>query len=204
MEHCADGLPIDGGQRRERADAARNRAKILDVTARLFERDGVGGVTMDQIAGEAGVGKGTLFRRFGDKAGLAVAVLDASERDLRAAIVDGPPPLGPGAPAADRLRAFLATYVEFLDANLDLVHLAETASPGARYRVGAYLIWQHHVRVLLTEARPDLDADHLAHALLAPLASDLRLRMRADYPTRRAAESITALVNLVLTGHPGG
>jgi AcrR family transcriptional regulator len=53
---------------------------------------------MDAVAAEAGVGKGTLFRRFGDRAGLAVALLDERERDLQAAVLSGPPPLGPGAP----------------------------------------------------------------------------------------------------------
>jgi AcrR family transcriptional regulator len=186
-------------QRKERSDAVRNRAKILEVTARLFAEHGVDRVTMDQIANEAGVGKGTLFRRFGDKAGLGVALLDERERTLADAL-DGPPPLGPGVPARDRLRAFLTAYVEFLDANLDLVHMSETASPGARYRVGAYLRWQRHVRTLISQARPGLDADCMAHFLLAGLAADLRRAMRADCPTQRAAHAVVTLADLMLTG----
>jgi AcrR family transcriptional regulator len=186
--------------RRERSDAVRNRAKILEVTARLFAERGVDRVSMDQIATAAGVGKGTLFRRFGDKAGLGVALLVAREQDLQEALVTGPPPLGPGAPPGERLRAFLAAYVEFLDANLDLVHMAETASPGARYRVGAYLLWQPHVRALIARARPDLDADCMAHLLLAGLAADLRRAIRADCPTERASGAVVALADLILTG----
>lgn len=194
-------------QRKERSDAVRNRAKILEVTARLFAERGVDHVTMDQIANAAGVGKGTLFRRFGDKAGLGVALLDERERILADALASGPPPLGPGAPAGDRLRAFLAAYVEFLDDNLDLVHMSETASPGARYRVGAYLRWHSHVRALIGSARPDLDADCIAHLLLAGLAADLRRAMWADCPTPRAARAVVALAGLILTGqldHGGG
>lgn len=187
--------------RKERSDAVRNRAKILEVTSRLFAEHGVDRVTMDQIATEAGVGKGTLFRRFGDKAGLGVALLDERERSLSDAITTGPPPLGPGAPPGDRLRAFLTAYVEFLDANLDLVHMSETASPGARYRVGAYLRWQRHVRALVGLARPDLDADCMAHLILAGLAADLRRAMKPDYPTDRTASAVVAMVDLVLTGH---
>jgi AcrR family transcriptional regulator len=186
--------------RRERSDAVRNRAKILEVTAQLFAERGVDRVSMDQIATAAGVGKGTLFRRFGDKAGLGVALLAAREQDLEEALVTGPPPLGPGAPPGERLRAFLAAYVEFLDANLDLVHMAETASPGARYRVGAYLLWQPHVRTLIAGARPDLDADCMAHLLLAGLAADLRRAIRADCPTERASGAVVALADLILTG----
>jgi len=45
----------------------------------------------------AGVGKGTLIPRFGDRAGLAVALLDERERELQERILSGRPPLGPGA-----------------------------------------------------------------------------------------------------------
>ncbi|WP_367138547.1 TetR/AcrR family transcriptional regulator [Saccharothrix sp. HUAS TT1] len=185
---------------RERADAARNRARILDVAARLFARDGVADVSMDQIAGEAGVGKGTLFRRFGDKAGLASALLGAREEELQGAILNGPPPLGPGAPAGERLIAFVTAYARFLEANLDLVRLSETASPGARYRTGAYRFWRLHVRVLLAEARPDLDVDYFAHALLAPLAADLRHATADAFTAERAAADVGHLARLVLTG----
>src|SRR4051794_21084817 len=87
---------------KERADAARNRVKVLDAAARLFAEQGVDAVSMDAIATEAGVGKGTLFRRFGDKAGLAVALLDERERVLQEAILRGPAPLGPGAAGPER------------------------------------------------------------------------------------------------------
>ncbi|MGH3714488.1 MAG: TetR/AcrR family transcriptional regulator [Micromonosporaceae bacterium] len=166
-------LPTIGAPLRERADAARNRRRILDATDRLFARDGVDGVSLDAIAGEAGVGKGTLFRRFGSKAGLASALLDERERDLQAAILEGPPPLGPGAPGAARLRAFFTAYLDLLERNLQLVHLSETARPGARYQVGSYHFLRLHVSVLLAEIDPELDAEYTAHALLAPLGSDL-------------------------------
>jgi AcrR family transcriptional regulator len=153
---------------------------------------------MDQIATEAGVGKGTLFRRFGDKAGLGVALLADRERDIQQAVTNGPPPLGPGAPAADRLRAFLVRYSEFLDANLSLVHMSETACAGARYRVGGYVGWHRHVRDLLSEANPALDADYVAHLLLAGLAADLRKALREQYSSDRANRAIASVVDLVV------
>lgn len=193
------GMPV----RKERSDAVRNRAKILEVTARLFAERGVDCVSMDQIATAAGVGKGTLFRRFGDKAGLGVALLDSRERALQDALESGAPPLGPGAPPGERLCAFLAAYVAFLDDNLDLVHMSETASPGARYRVGGYLMWHSHVRALIGTARPDLDADCLAHLLLAGLAADLRRAMREGCPTQRAVDGVVTMAGLLLTGRTG-
>src|SRR4051812_40024312 len=76
-------LPLlSGGVVRERADAARNRLKVLAAAERLFAAQGVGAVSMDEVATVAGVGKGTLYRRFGDKSGLAAALLDEREAEL--------------------------------------------------------------------------------------------------------------------------
>lgn len=154
---------------KERADAARNRVAVLEAAARLFAEQGVDAVSMDQVAAAAGVGKGTLFRRFGDKSGLAAALLDARERVLQEAALSGPPPLGPGAPADERLTAFLNAYLDYLLEHLALVRMSETAAPGARYRIGAYRFWHRHVAILLAAAP---DPDYTAHALLAALAAD--------------------------------
>ncbi len=154
---------------RERADAARNRTAVLQAAGRLFAEHGVAAVSMDQVAAAAGVGKGTIFRRFGDKSGLAAALLDARERVLQEAILRGPSPLGPGADARERLAAFAEAYLDYLLEHLDLVRMSETATPGARYRIGAYRFWHRHVAILLTGTP---DPDHAAHSLLAPLAAD--------------------------------
>jgi len=184
---------------RERADAARNRAKVLDAAARLFREHGVAAVSMDQVAAAAEVGKGTLFRRFGDKAGLAVALLDEQERRLQDGILSGPPPLGPGAGPAARLVAFIEAYVDFLDENLDLVHMSETARPGARYSIGAYRLWHRHVAHLL-ELAGTPDADFLAHALLAPLAADQRMALRDGVAPDRVKKGLATLARAVLEG----
>ncbi len=168
-----ESVPLEKSAPAERADAARNRARILGAAGDLFARHGIDRVSMDAIAAEAGVGKGTLFRRFGSKAGLAVALLDERERDLQQAMLSGPPPLGPGAAAAARLRAFFDAYLRHLEQNLDLVRLSETSHPGARYDVGAYRFWHQHVSLLVSELDGTLDAAYTAHALLAPLAADL-------------------------------
>ena len=99
-------LPVVDAEPRERADAVRNRQRILCAARRLFDEHGVECVSMDAIAAEAEVGKGTLFRRFGDRASLVRALLEESEVAFQEAFIRGPAPLGPGAPAVDRLVAF--------------------------------------------------------------------------------------------------
>ncbi|AEV85150.1 TetR family transcriptional regulator [Actinoplanes sp. SE50] len=183
----------------ERADAARNRAAVLDAAAALFSRHGIEAVSMDAIAAAAGVGKGTLFRRFGDKAGLAVALLDEQERSLQEAILFGPAPLGPGTPGDDpgvreRLRAFVAAYLDYLLAHLPLVRMSETASPGARYRIGAYRFWHRHVSLLLQD-RDDPQAD--AHTLLAALAADHVHAVADEIGATRVRQSVQCLADVL-------
>lgn len=187
---------------RERADAARNRAAVLTAAADLFAARGVANVSMDAVAAAAGVGKGTLFRRFGDKAGLAVALLDDRERALQEEILVGPAPLGPGDAAdsptpAQRLRAFASAYLGYALAHLDLVRMSETASPGARYRIGAYRFWHRHVALLLAAAgKPDPDG--LAHAVLAPLAAEHLNAVVAEQGAERVLSATLSFVDALV------
>jgi AcrR family transcriptional regulator len=166
-------LPVHGAPRRERADAARNRERVLAAARRLFAERGVANVTMEQIARAAGVGKGTVFHRFGDRAGLALALLDDREREFQDAVLHGRPPLGPGAPARERLVAFLDALLDFTAENAELLIAADSGRPGGRYLTGAYASWHQHTALLLSDLRPGSDAGVLAHLILAPLAADL-------------------------------
>ncbi|GAA0227120.1 hypothetical protein GCM10010492_26730 [Saccharothrix mutabilis subsp. mutabilis] len=157
---------------RERADAARNRARILAAAADLVAARGVEGLGMAEVAAASGVGVGTLYRRFGDQSGLLHALIDQSERAFQESFLSGPPPLGPGAPAAERVRAFLHALVDRTLAQLDLLLVAETAGPFARFG-GAYDAYHRHLGVLIGQAWPAADAAFLADALLAPLAANL-------------------------------
>jgi AcrR family transcriptional regulator len=164
-------LPLAEDAPRERADAARNRVKVLAAAEELFARHGPDCVSMEAIAAAAGVGKGTLFRRFGDRAGLAHALLDDRERRLQDDMIRGEPPLGPGAPPCERLIAFGRAVLAQSDEHRAILMAADVG--GARYRHPAYAAWHAHVAMLLREADADIDAEPVADFLLAGLRADL-------------------------------
>lgn len=155
-----------------RADAARNRTRLLEVAARLAAEVGVANVTMEAVATGAGVGKGTVFRRFGDRTGLLIALLSHHEQQFQTAFVSGPPPLGPGAPAEERLRAFGAAVIRHEHTHRDL-YLAANAEHGRRYAGPAYRFRFAHVCLLLRQAKAEGDIDLVAHALLSYLETAL-------------------------------
>src|SRR3954447_9454699 len=166
-------LPVLGSEPHERSDAARNRRKVLQAASRLFECHGAANVSMDAVAAAAGVGKGTLFRRFGDRASLVRSVLEEHEIKLQEALIRGPAPLGPGAPPLERLCAFGAAYLEFLERHGELLVAAEFGAPGFRLASPVYAFYRTHVTLLLREAGLGDRAEYLADVLLAPLAASM-------------------------------
>jgi AcrR family transcriptional regulator len=154
-------------EQRERGDAARNRALLLDAARNLVAERGADAVTMDDVAAAAGVGKGTLFRRFGSRAGLMMVLLDEDERANQDAFLFGPPPLGPDAPPADRLAAFGRERIRFVHAHHALLSSVNT-DPQNRYSAPA-MVQRTHVRVLLQQAHTTGDLDAQTEALLALL-----------------------------------
>jgi AcrR family transcriptional regulator len=170
-------LPLLGDERPERADAAANREKVLAAAGTLFARCDPSTVSMDAVAAEAGVGKGTLFRRFGDRASLARAVLSRHEMAFQEAMIRGAPPLGPGAPPLDRLVAFGAAYLEFLERRGGLLREAE-GSHDAYLHSRVYAFYRMHVTLLLREAGLGDRADFLADVVMLPLAASAQRYFR--------------------------
>ena len=176
-------LPLIGAPSQERRDAARNRARLLDAAKDLIERDGARAVTMDAVAVAAGVGKGTLFRRFESREGLMAAVLDHSETEWQAQVMSGKPPLGPGADPWDRLLAFGRTRLETTLLHAELIR--EAGGSGARAS-GAYSFGATHVRYLLSQLHVTGDVPLLAVAILAPLELPILEQVSLDgFPVDR-------------------
>ncbi len=163
-------LPLVDTPTRERRDAARNREALLAAAQRLIDHCGIDAVTMDAVAHAAGVGKGTVFRRFESREGLMGALLNRSETAWQAAVMSGPPPLGPGAPPLDRLMAFGKSRLETTIQHADLIRAAGRA--GTR-SFAAYSFAAMHVRYLLGELGVTGDLPLLATALMAPLEAPI-------------------------------
>ncbi|MGW7519795.1 TetR/AcrR family transcriptional regulator [Streptomyces sp. NPDC054796] len=162
-----------GKPRAERADAVRNREHLLRAAREMLAEQGVDKVTMDGLAERAGLGKGTVFRRFGTRAGIFRALLDADERRFQEQVMSGPPPLGPGAEPAERLIAYGRARIAFL---LDHQAIARAAIDRNRPApVGDASVTQLHIRMLLPKAAPMPDLDGVAVQLTAALEGPLLL-----------------------------
>jgi AcrR family transcriptional regulator len=183
MEQPVPGLTL-GLPRPERADAARNRAILLATARDMLAQQGADKITMDGLAEQAGLGKGTVFRRFGTRAGIFQALLDDDEREFQQRVLSGPPPLGPGAPPLDRLIAYGQARIDFLT---DHREIARAALDGSQpVPAGAQTpMSRPHIRYLLQGLHlgaPELDV--LALQLTAALDGPLLLYLSdvADAP----------------------
>jgi AcrR family transcriptional regulator len=157
---------------RERSDVARNRRAILKAAAALYaEADYPATITMDDIAAAAGVGKGTVFRRFGDRAGLLRAVFDERIEALTEAIATGPPPLGPATPPRERIVAVLAAAVDFKVDNRGISRALEAAGPRPNapslFETPSYQQAHRLLSELLAGLVGSGRAEFCAHALLS-------------------------------------
>jgi AcrR family transcriptional regulator len=170
----ATQLPLapSGEQPVLRADAARNRVRLLDAASRLLTECGAAQLTMEAVAVAAGVGKGTVFRRFGDRTGLLLALLDHREQQLQAAFLAGPPPLGPRAPAVERLHAFGPAVIRHEHDHHGLI-LATRTDPVRNFAVPAHRLRLTHLTMLLRQTGVGGDTELHAHTLLGRLDAAL-------------------------------
>ncbi|MGW7365378.1 TetR/AcrR family transcriptional regulator [Streptomyces sp. NPDC054841] len=161
-------------ERKPRKDAARNRAAALAAADTLFTHcQSPEDVTMADIAAAAGVGKGTLFRAFGDRTGLIRALYEARLEPIRHAVEAGPPPLGPATPPLERVPALLDAVLCFKLDNRHLALALEGTGTDSPYRTDHYERWHTLLRDLLEQIPGLTSSDFTAHALLAATRADL-------------------------------
>jgi AcrR family transcriptional regulator len=180
----------------ERADAASNRRRILAAAAELFAERGAACVSMQDVARAAGVGMGTMYRRFGDRAGLTFALLGERHRVFQEQLLRGDPPLGPGAPADERLRAFGRGRIALLDeGEADL--LLTTAKGESATLNGPDSGYRTHLAMLLRQLAPALDVEYAVNALVMAFDAHLHLHLRNDlgWPLERIQDGWCALAD---------
>jgi AcrR family transcriptional regulator len=118
----------DTRPRAERRDAAINRQRILGAALKLFEQHGVEHVSMNQIAIEAQIGSGTLYRRYRNKSELCLDLIkdniDQLFEDIGAYLrrhASDPP--------RERLRGIIHLFIRFRERKLQLLRGVEQSSP---------------------------------------------------------------------------
>ena len=97
-------------ERPQRADARRNRERLLAVAVRAFSSAGGADVPLDAIAREAGVGIGTLYRHFPTRD----ALVEAAYRTELDRLCDAAPELLAGQPPERALRAWMDRFVDYM------------------------------------------------------------------------------------------
>lgn len=188
-----------------RKDAIRNREAVLAAADALFtRRESAEDVTMADVATAAGVGKGTLFRAFGDRAGLLRALYEARLEPIRQAVETGPPPLGPATPPHDRVPALLDAVLCFKLDNRRLALALEEGGSSSPYRAEHYEPWHSLLRAVLEQIPGLTDSDFTAHALLAATRADLVEHLAGEerIPRERMRAQLANFVTRVLASGP--
>ena len=113
-----------------RADAQRNRERLLDAAVRAFAQEGPD-VTLDAIAKDAGVGSGTLYRHFPTRE----ALVEAAYRNELARLCDAVPGLLADLPPDQAMRMWMDRFVDYMTTKRDMADAlrAVIASGGNPY-----------------------------------------------------------------------
>jgi polyketide synthase 12 len=177
-----------GAPRVGRADAVRNRLHLLATAREMLAEQGVDKLTMDGLAERAGLGKGTVFRRFGTRAGIFEALMEDAERAFQEQVLSGPPPLGPGAAPLDRLIAYGRARVGFMIEHREITRAGLDGRQSVP--IGSEMtLSRMHIRMLLGQIQlGTADRDVLAVQLTAALDAPLLLYLSASDLTEAAPQ----------------
>lgn len=203
-------LAPDEQPRHERSDAAENRRRILDVAERLFAERGAANVCMQEIARAAGVGQGTLYRRFANKGELCLAMLDTQMSDFQNEVLSTLREMSHrGDARLAQLEWFLDALVQFNERHAPLLCAAQSELRALPLEPvnprSSPFIWQRMTAIGLLqgamqsgEARPGLDVPVIADVLLGvmhpPVFQGLR-QAPTSYSLERISAGMKQLVN---------
>jgi AcrR family transcriptional regulator len=179
--------------RKPRTDAQRNRERILEVAKQAFSRSGAN-ASLDEIAKEAGVGPGTLYRHFPAREDLLEAVYRTEVEKLAAAERKFAETL----PPVEALRAWMLLFIDYIAAKQIIAPVlnALVGDPKKVFEASHGQIWEA-IRGLVKRAvksgdiRKDLDPIDLLRALLGVA----NLSAGPDW-----RQSARRLVDILITG----
>jgi AcrR family transcriptional regulator len=154
--------------RKPRADARRNRERILEIAKVAFTRSGAN-ISLDDVAKQAGIGAGTLYRHFPTRDALLEAVYRTEVEKLAAAEGE----LAAALPPIEALRAWMFLFVDYIAAKHIIAPALNTlvGGPSKLFEAsGAQIKGAIHALVERAIAsgdiRPDLDPLDLLRALV--------------------------------------
>ncbi|MDZ4671100.1 MAG: TetR/AcrR family transcriptional regulator [Phototrophicales bacterium] len=192
MDDSDDNLLINATTT-PRADALRNHALLLETARQLFVENGVGSVTMSQIAQSAGVGKGTLYRHFENKMAVCFALLDQDQRDLQESTLRY---LRRNIPPYDQLRWFLEEVARFVIRNESLLRGFDISPETVSLQHPAHFWWRQTIRMLLVKLSAQGDVDYLTDTLYIMLHVDVvQFQQRRGYGVARILSGLMLLVD---------
>jgi AcrR family transcriptional regulator len=179
--------------RKPRTDAQRNRERILEVAKQAFSQSGVN-ASLDEIAKEAGVGPGTLYRHFPTREDLLQAVYRTEVEKLAAAERKFAETL----PPVEALRAWMLLFVDYIATKQIIAPVlnALAGDPKKVFEASYGQIWEA-IRALVKRAiksgdiRKDLDPIDLLRALIGVA----NLSTSPDWQ-----QSARRLVDILITG----
>ncbi|MGW2865988.1 TetR/AcrR family transcriptional regulator [Streptomyces sp. NPDC001205] len=194
MYENEEGGPVgDDSKRPLRADAQRNRDKILAVAVRKFAEQGLD-AHLEQIAKEAGVGIGTLYRNFPTRD----ALIEAAYRNELARLCDAAPELLAALPPREALRAWMGRFLDYASAKHGMADaLRALGAAGAHPFTRSREMIQDALASLMDAARaadairPDITTADLFAALTG-------IALAAGRPEQR--DQAERLVGLTLDG----
>jgi AcrR family transcriptional regulator len=179
--------------RKPRADAQRNRERILAVAKKAFTRTGVD-ISLDDVAKQAGVGPGTLYRHFPTRDALLEAVYRTEVARLAAAQEEFSRTMSP----VEALQAWMLLFVDYMAAKQLIAAALNTLigatsdlfeSSGAQIKGAIHFLVQR--AIANGDIRPDLDPLDLLRALVGVS----NVASRPDWP-----ESARRLVHILIAG----
>ncbi len=193
MDEHENLIPLNQ-EKNIRADAARNRERLLQSAQRLFAEKGIQEVTMSAIAKDAGVGKGTLYRHFADKAAVCHALLDGDMRRFQQQTLVA---LQSAGDEVEALRWFLGEAADYVVNHSDL--LCEVANQGGVEMLShpAHIWWRQTILGLLERIHPDGDRSYMADGFYVLLdVQTIRFQRRTlGYDLARIKEGLSLMVD---------